>query len=141
MTNTTNGKNFNKFIDSFDILGTGVKVSFDHRRILVDREESVSVYEPVKKFAFIIAESTEDDGTDTLVVDFYLKEFNNRSKVYWAAGQYNVGLMYFEDSKQLVLSSPNRQDLLDFIIDERFPTDAVPNYDPTLPQKEVKTDG
>lgn len=125
---------FAKFVNSFDFGGSEINVLFDHRKILVDNNVTINVYEPVRKYTCIVQALETEHGV-VHAIDFYLEEFINRSSLHWAADEYNVTIEYVEESKQLWVYSHDRDNLLEFIIDQRFPARAVPNFDPTKVEK------
>lgn len=116
-----------RFVASFEIRDNSAHVLFDQRKIAVQGYSTISIYEPVRKYAFEI-EWFRNDDRGYYGVDFYVKEFDNKVSKY--ALDLGVDISYMEDSCQLWIIAADVESIIRVIMHPLFPKDAKPNFDP-----------
>ena len=124
---TMSTKGLDRFIESFEIRDDNVHVTFDQRKIAVQGSSTISIYEPVRKFAFQL-EWFPGEPKGHFGVDFYVKDYDH--KLDMLAHAFDVGLEYMEDSKQLWVFGETAEAVIRAIMHPMFPQKAVPNFDP-----------
>lgn len=120
-------KGLDRFVESFELRDDHVHVLFDQRKIAVQGHSTISIYEPVRKYAFEL-EWFPTDGGGRFGVDFFVKEYDNRISKY--AAEQGTWLQYIEDSKQLWIFGSDAESVIRVIMHPLFPKDAKPNFDP-----------
>lgn len=122
-----------RFVASFEIRDDSVHVLFDQRKIAVQGHSAISIYEPVRKYAFEVEWFPKDDR-GYYGVDFYVKEFDNKVSKY--AADLGANVSYMKDSKQLWIFAVDVESIIRVVMHPLFPKDAKPNFDPLEDQND-----